>query len=159
MGLRRLHFENGPDLAEPGEELSGSGAPPYLGAALQQLREYLAGQRKTFDLPLDTGRLSVFRRRVYDLLLDIPYGHVVTYLGIARDLDEPGAARAVGQAVGSNPLPIFVPCHRVVGAGGTLSGFGGGLSRKVALLRLEGVYVDGVLPTSRVHPEILQLPL
>jgi O-6-methylguanine DNA methyltransferase len=74
-------------------------------------------------------------------------------------MGRPELARAVGQAVGSNPIPIVVPCHRVVGAHGRLVGFGGGLDAKVALLRLEGVEVDGDTPTSRVHPEVLRLQL
>lgn len=157
-GMRRIDFESGPDLAAQGEELSLGVAPEHLSAAIGALREYLAGSRRSFDLPLDLGGLTSFRRRVYDRLLEIPYGQVVSYVGIARDLGEPGGARAVGQAVGANPLPIVIPCHRVVASHGELHGFGGGLPRKAALLRLEGIHVDGVLATSRVHPEVLGLP-
>jgi methylated-DNA-[protein]-cysteine S-methyltransferase len=110
---------------------------------------------------MDLHGLTLFQRRVYDRLLAIPYGQVVTYGRIAEDIgsDPAAAARAVGRAVGANPLPILIPCHRVVGADGRLTGFGGGLPRKAALLALEGVAVDGVLASSRVHPEVLSLPL
>ena len=158
-GVRRIHFENGPDLAQPGEELSSGRAPPHLAAAVRALGEYLDGGRRSFDLPLDPGRLTPFRKRVYERLAEVPYGQVVSYLGIARALGVPGAARAVGQAVGANPLPIVIPCHRVVASHGELHGFGGGLARKATLLRLEGIHVEGVLPGSRVRPEILRLPL
>jgi len=110
-------------------------------------------------VPLDFGQLTPFRRRVYERLLEIPHGTVVTYGEVARDLGDPGAARAVGQAVGSNPVAIVVPCHRVVASDGSLHGFGGGCDRKAALLRLEGIDVDGTRPSSKVHPEVLRLPL
>jgi methylated-DNA-[protein]-cysteine S-methyltransferase len=97
---------------------------------------------------------------VYDRLLRIPYGQVATYGEVARDIGgEIGAARAVGQAVGANPVAIIVPCHRVVAADGRLVGFGGGIARKAELLRVEGIDVDGSRPSSRVHPEIIRLPL
>ena len=105
-------------------------------------------------------RITTFQRSVYGRLLEIPYGHVVSYGKVATDLGQDvAAARAVGQAVGSNPVPIMVPCHRVVGSDGQLSGYGGGLDRKAALWRLEGIEVDGARPTSRVHPEAIGLPL
>jgi methylated-DNA-[protein]-cysteine S-methyltransferase len=84
---------------------------------------------------------------------------VISYGQIARDLGQPDMARAVGQAVGANPLPIVVPCHRVVGSDGTLTGFGGGLRAKAALLKLEGIDVDGTKPTSKVHPDVIPLDL
>lgn len=104
-----------------------------------QLREYFAGQRRAFDVPLDL-RGSDFQRAVWAELRAIPYGSVVTYGQIAQRLGRgPAAARAVGAAVGANPVSIVVPCHRVVGADGALTGYGGGLEMKTALLRLEGV--------------------
>jgi methylated-DNA-[protein]-cysteine S-methyltransferase len=78
---------------------------------------------------------------------------------VARDIGKPDMARAVGQAVGANPIPIVVPCHRVVGSDGALTGFGGGLAAKVSLLKLEGIDVDGARPTSKVHPEVIPLDL
>ena len=110
-----------------------------LSDASTQLREYFSGTRQRFDLPLDLYGTD-FQLQVWRELLDIPYGATSTYGGIARSLGRtPGAARAVGAAVGANPVPIIVPCHRVIGADGSLVGFGGGLDVKVALLRLEGV--------------------
>ena len=159
--MRRLDFDSGPDLARPGEALATGAPPAHLGAALDALRGYLAGRVRTFDLPLDLHGLSAFQLRVYERLLRIPWGQVVSYGRVADDIgaDHSGAARAVGGAVGSNPLPILIPCHRVVASDGRLTGFGGGLPRKVALLALEGIQADGVQASSRVHPEVLTLPL
>lgn len=107
-----------------------------LAAARQQLSEYFAGQRKAFDLPLNkTG--TPFQRRVLDALEQIPYGETVSYADIAERIGQPKAVRAVGAANGRNPLPIVIPCHRVIGKSGDLTGFGGGLDTKEALLRLE----------------------
>lgn len=118
-------------------------APEQLGAVLEQLRGYLAGQREVFDLPL-APRGTAFQRAVWAELTRIPYGRTVSYVHVASRLGRPNAARAVGGAVGRNPLTIVVPCHRVVGADGTLTGYGGGLHRKRFLLALEGVEVgDG----------------
>jgi len=108
---------------------------------------------------LDLSGATDFQRQIYERLLEIPHGRVVSYGDLADELGEPGAARAVGQAVGANPLPVVIPCHRVVRSDRRLGGFSGGLKRKVALLRLEGVHVDGPRPTSKVQPEVLQLPL
>jgi len=134
--------------------------PPLLRKAVTQLEEYFDKKRTTFDLPLDfSDTLTDFQREVYERLLQIEYGHVASYGQIARDVGKPDMARAVGQAVGANPLPIVVPCHRVVASDRSLTGFGGGLRAKVALLKLEGVDVDGVKATSKVHPEVIPLDL
>jgi O-6-methylguanine DNA methyltransferase len=134
--------------------------PPTLRAALDQLQQYFAGARKQFDLELDlTGVATNFQRQVYQRLLAVEYGHVISYGELAHAVGGPGLARAVGQAVGANPIPIVIPCHRVVGARGRLTGFGGGLPAKVALLRLEGVDVDGNRPTSKVRPSVIPLDL
>ncbi len=110
-------------------------------AALRQLREYFAGVRREFDLELaPTG--TPFQRRVWDELRWIPFGGTISYKELARRIGQPAAVRAVGRANGDNPVPIVVPCHRVIGADGSLTGFGGGLAIKRALLRLEGVEVD-----------------
>jgi methylated-DNA-[protein]-cysteine S-methyltransferase len=102
----------------------------------RQLGEYFAGERTAFDLPLRaTG--TAFEQRVWDELRDIPYGETTSYGAIARRLGHPRAARAVGRANGRNPLAIVVPCHRVIGASGALTGYAGGLDRKRALLALE----------------------
>lgn len=156
-GLRHVEFgplPSGSHVDPPGER------PVELREAMRQLQEYFAGTRRRFDLDLDlSGVATDFQRRVYGRLLDIGYGEVTTYGQIARDLGKPGMARAVGQAVGANPIPIVIPCHRVVGAEGRLTGFGGGLPAKIALLRLEGIDVDGDRPSSKVHPEVIPLDL
>ena len=103
---------------------------------LDQLHEYLRGERREFSLDLDL-RGTPFQRRVWDTLIDIPYGETVAYAEIARRIGNVKALRAVGQAVGANPLPIVIPCHRVVGKDGHLVGFGGGLPLKERLLFLE----------------------
>ncbi|MEX2195386.1 MAG: methylated-DNA--[protein]-cysteine S-methyltransferase [Thermoleophilaceae bacterium] len=108
------------------------------GDAARRLSEYFAGSRSGFELPLRFERGSAFERRVWNALLEIPYGATTTYGELATALGEPGAARAVGAANGRNPIAIIVPCHRVIGAGGRLTGYGGGLPRKRALLALEG---------------------
>lgn len=102
-----------------------------------QLAEYFTAQRTSFDLPLDL-RGTDFQIRVWKDLQNIPYGRLRTYGQVARDLDQPKATRAVGQAAGQNPLPLLVPCHRVVGKDGHLVGFAGGITTKARLLRLEG---------------------
>jgi methylated-DNA-[protein]-cysteine S-methyltransferase len=102
-----------------------------------QLDAYFAGRLREFKIPLDL-RGTSFQRRVWELLCDIPWGETRSYGQIAKALGRPKAARAVGRAVGTNPVSIVVPCHRVIGSDGTLTGYGGGLDRKEALLNLEG---------------------
>ncbi len=104
--------------------------------AVSQLGEYFVGQRTAFDLDLAPAG-TPFRRTVWDRLRAIPYGETRTYGQLAAELGRPGAARAVGLANGANPIGIVVPCHRVVGADGSLTGYGGGLERKRRLLELE----------------------
>ncbi len=159
-GVRRLDFRSGPDLVGPGERLSGEHPPAFLERALSALQAYFDRRIRVFDVPLDLGALTPFQLRVLDELKGIPYGHITTYGDISKALDLGDAgARAVGQAVGANPVAIVIPCHRVVGADGTLHGFSGGLARKAALLRLEGIEVEGESATSKVHPEVLRLEL
>ncbi|OGO44682.1 MAG: hypothetical protein A2W37_07775 [Chloroflexi bacterium RBG_16_63_12] len=111
-----------------------------LGRIGKQLREYLAGRRTRFDLPLDLRALPEFQRRVLLAALKIPHGQVTTYGELARRIGHPKAARAVGQALGHNPIPLVIPCHRVLGADGSLHGYGAGkgLPTKAWLLTLEG---------------------
>jgi O-6-methylguanine DNA methyltransferase len=111
--------------------------PAALSEVLTQLREYFAGARRSFDVPLDL-RGTAFQKSVWREVARVPYGGTVTYGEIARRIGKPKAARAVGGAVGANPVPIFIPCHRVIGASGALTGYGGGLDVKEDLLRLEG---------------------
>jgi len=106
----------------------------------RRLRAYFGGARETFDVPVDWSGVTAFGRAVLERVHAIPYGEVRTYGDIARQVGKPGASRAVGQAVGANPVPLIVPCHRVVAANG-LGGFGGGLEWKRRLLSLEGVHL------------------
>jgi methylated-DNA-[protein]-cysteine S-methyltransferase len=101
-----------------------------------QLREYFAGERTGFEVPLALDGSS-FERRVWSALQQIPYGETISYGELARGIGQPAAARAVGLANGRNPIAVIVPCHRVIGANGTLTGYGGGLERKRTLLELE----------------------
>jgi methylated-DNA-[protein]-cysteine S-methyltransferase len=112
---------------------SGRGA---LSVAARQLREYFAGRRTEFDFPMEP-QGTPFQLAVWKRLTEIPYGETISYGELARRVGNPKAARAVGAANRANPLPIVVPCHRVIGADGTLTGFGGGLPVKEALLALE----------------------
>ena len=115
--------------------------PGPLKDAIEQLSSYFDGGRTTFDLPLEP-RGSSFQREVWAALQTIPYGQTRSYGDIARQLGKPGSSRAVGAANGANPLPIVIPCHRVIDADGRLGGFSGGLSTKVKLLALEGVHFE-----------------
>ena len=113
-----------------------SALPAALHTAKRQLSEYFDGALRNFDLPL-APEGTVFQRRVWDELRHIPYGATISYGELARRIGKPTASRAVGAANGRNPLAIVVPCHRVIGTDGTLTGYGGGLSVKEALLTLE----------------------
>ncbi|MET8452302.1 methylated-DNA--[protein]-cysteine S-methyltransferase [Streptomyces sp. NPDC005209] len=113
---------------------------PLLAEAIRQVEAYFAGERHAFELPLDWSLISGFNRQVLrELASGVPYGTVVGYGDLAGRVGRPGAAQAVGAAMGSNPLPVVVPCHRVVESDGAIGGFGGGLETKRKLLALEGV--------------------
>lgn len=112
---------------------------PMLERVVSQLSEYLAGERRDFDLPLDWSDGTTFQQTVWQALAAIPYGHTLSYSDIAQRIGKPLAVRAVGGAVGRNPLGIIVPCHRVVGRDGSMTGYTGGMERKIALLKLEAV--------------------
>lgn len=128
-----LDFERGGRIAR----LPGTRAEPARLAPLAAaLREYFAGARRSFELPLAAPG-TPFQQRVWRELVRIPYGATVGYAELARRIDAPRAVRAVGRANATNPIPILVPCHRVIGADGSLTGFAGGLERKRALLELE----------------------
>jgi len=111
---------------------------PLLQQAIEQLRDYFDGRRTSFDLPLDLHAGTPFQQSVWHALLTVPHGEKTTYSALGRDIGAPQAMRAVGAAVGRNPVSIVVPCHRVLGAAGSLTGYAGGLERKSALLKLEG---------------------
>ena len=116
---------------------------PVLVLAKQQLDDYFAGRRTRFDLPLDLQGGTPFQQTVWLALLGIPAGQRTSYAALSQRIGKPAAVRAVGAAVGRNPVSIVVPCHRVVGADGSLTGYAGGLDRKTALLRLEEVRGEG----------------
>ena len=128
----------GPKEPEPGWRHDSA----ELAEPLAQLEQYFAGERTEFDLRLEP-RGTEFQQRVWSLLPDIPYGATTTYGALAVKLGNPRSVRAVGLANGRNPLPIVVPCHRVIGADGSLVGFGGGLPRKRALLAMEAEVREG----------------
>jgi methylated-DNA-[protein]-cysteine S-methyltransferase len=133
-GLSLIGFPKGSMRREPEPDWIFNEKP--LGEARRQLREYFAGKRRAFDLPLNLSGTE-FQVSVLRALLEIPYGETVSYGEIAKRIGRPRAVRAVGAANGRNPLPVVVPCHRVIGSTGDLTGFGGGLDTKEALLRLE----------------------
>jgi methylated-DNA-[protein]-cysteine S-methyltransferase len=112
-------------------------APARLDDARRQLDDYFAGRRRDFELAIDWGLVGEFGRRVLGRTAAIPFGTVATYGDVAREIGSPGAARATGNALGANPMPIVVPCHRVVASGGKLGGYTGGIERKQMLLTLE----------------------
>lgn len=112
---------------------------PLLLRAMRELADYFDGRRTTFDLPLDLQAGTAFQQSVWRALLAIPRGETVSYRTLSERVGRPAAVRAVGAAVGRNPLGVVVPCHRVLGADGSLTGYAGGLERKAALLRIEGV--------------------
>lgn len=142
-GLCRISYDPEPEAEE--ERLARSfGArvlrvPRALDDTKRELDDYFEGRRQEFDLDVDIAPLGEFHRAVLDRLARVPYGSLTTYGTLAAEAGRPRAARAVGTAMNRNPVPIVLPCHRVVGAGGSLVGYGGGLERKAALLRLEGV--------------------
>jgi methylated-DNA-[protein]-cysteine S-methyltransferase len=141
-GLCRITFD-----PEPERELDALArrfgprvlrSPKPLRRVRRELDEYFEGRRQEFDLPVDLRRLPEFQQTVLAELVRVPFGSVETYGGLAARIGRPRAARAVGGALNRNPVPIVVPCHRVVGSTGSLVGYGGGLERKERLLALEG---------------------
>ncbi len=130
IGINRIHLSSaaGPSPARISD--------PLLAEAAAQMAAYFDGKLRCFDLPLDLGGTD-FQRRVWDQLLEIPYGETRTYAQLAAAIRHPAATRAVGGANGQNPVAIIVPCHRVIRTGGGLGGYGGGLDAKRALLDLE----------------------
>lgn len=132
--LRHIDFQDGPHPAKPGADWQEDAKP--FRRVIQQLKEYFAGKRQSFDLELAPAG-TPFQLKVWRALRRIPYGSTWSYGQLAQRVGNPKAARAVGAANGQNPLPIVVPCHRVIGANGSLTGFGGGLSIKQKLLELE----------------------
>lgn len=133
--IHRIEFPRNGKPAKPRPEWRES-SRAAVGEAVRQLREYFAGKRADFDLPL-APEGTEFQRSVWRRLQEIPYGETISYGELARRVGNPKASRAVGAANGQNPIPIVIPCHRVIGANGKLTGFGGGLPTKERLLALE----------------------
>jgi methylated-DNA-[protein]-cysteine S-methyltransferase len=139
-GLRHIIFEHGRtfesrrDPAKPRPHWRADTAP--LAETIRQLRAWFAGELRDFNLPL-APEGPAFHSRVWRELCNIPYGETISYGELARRIGSPNASRAVGRANGANPIPIVIPCHRVIGSNGKLTGYGGGLPRKQLLLELE----------------------
>lgn len=136
--ITAIHFGDDLDSSARDDE------QPLLVEAVKQLRQYFAGDRRVFELPLEL-RGSQFQQRVWAALQDIPFGETRSYVDIAEAIEKPGASRAVGSANGANPLPVIIPCHRVIAADGSLGGYSGGLSIKQQLLEIEGSMAQGRL--------------
>ncbi len=134
-GLAGVHFL-GQKHVRSAKGLARSGSHQALKAAKRQLHEYFSGKRRRFDLPL-APEGSEFQRAVWKAIAGVPFGETISYAELARRAGCPGAARAAGAATGRNPIGIIVPCHRIVGSDGTLTGYAGGLEKKKRLLALE----------------------
>lgn len=134
VGIRGIYF---PDHAKPTRNASvQAGSNSIIELAQKQLEEYFAGHRETFDVPLNPEG-TVFQKKVWGMLQTIPFGDTWSYQKLAQSLDHPKAMRAVGAANSRNPISILIPCHRVIGANGSLTGYAGGLERKKWLLEHE----------------------
>ena len=133
-GLRRIDFVNGRNPAQSDQHWREN--TEHLDETIRQLWAYFAGELETFDLPL-APQGTPFQLSVWNRLCEIPYGETISYGELARHLGNPNASRAVGLANGSNPISIVIPCHRVIGSNGKLTGYGGGLPIKEKLLALE----------------------
>ncbi|MEY4911122.1 MAG: hypothetical protein RL761_785 [Pseudomonadota bacterium] len=141
LGLAGMWFSNQRHLPDVSnwQRLDDVNQHPILKAAQQQLQAYFEAQLQQFDVPLDLSAGTAFQQAVWQALLAIPFGKTTSYGALSGSIGKPLAVRAVGTAIGRNPIGIIVPCHRVVGADGSLTGYAGGLHRKEAFLRLEGV--------------------
>ncbi len=145
IGGRLVVLSYGDDERDFHREIESLGVPIFdrgsLRPVVRQLDEYFAGERSAFDVEIDLSRLSSFQRSVLEATCQIPYGMVLSYKEVAERIGKPGAARAVGTALGNNPIGIIVPCHRVIASDGTIGGYSGagGVASKRRLLELEGV--------------------
>ncbi len=147
-GIQSLELLRKPPVIRPGRPLPRA-VSPHLAHAARELTLYFEGRLRRFTVPVDlSGQGTDFQRRVWRVLQGIPYGSVVSYACVASRVGMPRGARAVGGAVGRNPLPVIIPCHRVVGSEGRLTGFSSGLDLKVLLLELEGVLLSPQVRTS-----------
>jgi methylated-DNA-[protein]-cysteine S-methyltransferase len=139
-GEKSDHASRG-ETRPPGSCPAFASAEAHLVRAEREIREYLAGRRRAFTVPVDLSGLPPFHEKVLRALCRVPYGRTVTYGQLAARVARPRAARAVGQVMARNPVPLVVPCHRVVATGGGLGGFGGGLDLKRRLLAIEGAAI------------------
>lgn len=137
QGLRQLYMDNHQRWTPPEQWVE---AGNQLDTVCRQLDEYFQGKRECFDVRL-APQGTAFQQRVWQSLQEIPFGHTWSYARLAEHIGNPKAVRAVGTANGANPISIIIPCHRVIGSNGTLTGYGGGLERKQALLQLEGAWL------------------
>ena len=155
QGLAGLWFDDQrhlpPELSGPAQDQPQvqsiwrtDASHPVLRETSRQLADYFAGRRDHFDLPLDLAGGTGFQQAVWQALLGIAQGETASYGDIASRIGKPAAVRAVGAAVGRNPVSIIVPCHRVIGSNGSLTGYAGGLDRKTALLKLEGALTESM---------------
>ena len=137
--VNQAHLPNYLDGPAAWPQVAAADSHPLLRQAISELTAYFAGKRHTFEVSLDINGGTLFQQSVWRVLSKIPYGVSSTYGDISRSIGNPKAVRAVGAAVGRNPIGLIVPCHRVLGIDGALTGYAGGLDRKTALLTLEGV--------------------
>ena len=149
VGLRHVIFADGRDPATPHRHWRENLTP--LHETIRQLRAYFAGELRDFDLPL-APEGPAFHQRVWGELCNIPYGETISYGELAKRIGSPNASRAVGRANGANPIAIVIPCHRVIGSNGKLTGYGGGLPRKQLLLELERSQLSLPLASSAAAP-------
>ena len=143
-GIAGVYFDRQKHFPERGKDWKHAPGNRHLMRAKRQLAEYFSGRRKEFDLALDP-RGTGFQEAVWRAIAGVPYGETITYGELARRAGYPGSARAAGAATGRNPVGIIVPCHRIMGSDGSLTGYAGGLNRKRALLALEGAMAGGRL--------------
>ena len=155
-GLCRISYDPQPEMeAESLAQTFGVRvlrATKPIDPVRRQLDEYFEGKRTEFELPIDLRHQAPFSRAVLGRLARVPYGHLTTYGALAAEAHRPKAARAVGTVMNRNPVPIVLPCHRVVGANGSLTGYGGGLERKELLLKLEGALQLTLPEPPPAHP-------
>ena len=139
--LTGLFFDGKPHAPTPRADWKEEPAARPFAECARQIREYLAGRRNAFELPLAPSG-TPFQERVWREIARVPFGETITYAELARRAGAPGSARAAGAATGRNPLSIVVPCHRIVGSAGALTGYAGGVERKARLLALEGARIS-----------------
>ena len=147
--IDQRHLPQGTDFESLPHAWPRQDGHPTLVQAGREMLEYFDGKRQLFDVALDITGGTLFQQSVWRALLKIDHGKTSTYGDIGRQINNPAAVRAVGSAVGRNPLSIIIPCHRVLGGDGSLTGYAGGLHRKTALLNLEGVAFESSTPRSR----------